>query len=223
MDSLTLERKRISQLLRNRGYYYFRPEYLEYLADTTSGLRQVDLRLNLKPNLPEVALKPYRVGGITVRLTNIKPGPTDTLRLPNATVIAQRPMKIRPRILSGALTLRSGQLFTVDAQNRTQTDLNKLGIFRSVNLSVTPLDSLRGLRHAGRRHRRAVRLSAGSRPGNGRNLEVEQLHRPRHHLQGQQQQPVPGRRSPRPETERLVRMADGQQKLRRPFLTAQLL
>ena len=80
-----------------------------------------------------------------------------------------------------------------------------------------------GLRHAGRRHRRAVRLSAGSRPGNGRNLEVEQLHRPRHHLQGQQQQPVPGRRSPRPETERLVRMADGQQKLRRPFLTAQLL
>ena len=42
------------------------------------------------------------------------------------------------------LTLRSGQLFTVDAQNRTQTDLNKLGIFRSVNLSVTPLDSLRG-------------------------------------------------------------------------------
>ena len=144
MDSLTLERKRISQLLRNRGYYYFRPEYLEYLADTTSGLRQVDLRLNLKPNLPEVALKPYRVGGITVRLTNIKPGPTDTLRLRNATVIAQRPMKIRPRILSGALTLRSGQLFTVDAQNRTQTDLNKLGIFRSVNLSVTPLDSLRG-------------------------------------------------------------------------------
>lgn len=144
MDSLTLERKRISQLLRNRGYYYFRPEYLEYLADTTSGLRQVDLRLNLKPNLPEVALKPYRVGGITVRLTNIKPGPTDTLRLRNATVIAQRPMKIRPRILSRALTLRSGQLFTVDAQNRTQTDLNKLGIFRSVNLSVTPLDSLRG-------------------------------------------------------------------------------
>ena len=144
MDSLTLERKRISQLLRNRGYYYFRPEYLEYLADTTSGLRQGDLRLNLKPNLPEVALKPYRVGGITVRLTNIKPGPTDTLRLPNATVIAQRPMKIRPRILSRALTLRSGQLFTVDAQNRTQTDLNKLGIFRSVNLSVTPLDSLRG-------------------------------------------------------------------------------
>ena len=221
MDSLTLERKRISQLLRNRGYYYFRPEYLEYLADTTSGLRQVDLRLNLKPNLPEVALKPYRVGGITVRLTNIKPGPTDTLRLRNATVIAQRPMKIRPRILSRALTLRSGQLFTVDAQNRDRPQQPGHFPFRQPERHAARLAA--GLRHAGRRHRRAVRLSAGSRPGNGRNLEVEQLHRPRHHLQGQQQQPVPGRRSPRPETERLVRMADGQQKLRRPFLTAQLL
>ena len=144
MDSLTLERKRISQLLRNRGYYYFRPEYMEYLADTTVERRRVDLRLNLKPNVPEVALKPYRVGDITVRLTNIKPGPADTFRLRDVRVIAQRPMKIRPKILSRTLSLEPGQLFTVDAQNRTQTALNKLGIFRSVNLGVTPLDSLRG-------------------------------------------------------------------------------
>lgn len=144
LDSLTLERRRISQLLRNRGYYYFRPEYMEYLADTTRGWRQVDLRLNLKADVPAVALKPYRVGDVTVRLTNIKPGPVDTLRVRDATVIAQRPMKIRPKVLSRALSLRTGQLFTVDAQSRTQTNLNKLGIFRSVNLSVTPLDSLRG-------------------------------------------------------------------------------
>ena len=142
LDTLTLERQRISRLLRNRGYYYFRPEYLEYLADTTIVPRQVGLRLNLKPNVPEVALKPYRVGDITVRLTNIRPGPTDTLRLRSATVIAERPMKIRPRVLARALELEPGQLFTVDAQSRTQTSLNKLGIFRSVNLSVTPLDSL---------------------------------------------------------------------------------
>ena len=104
-----------------------------------------DLRLKLpSPTCRRWRHKPYRVRRHHgAALTNIKPGPTATLRLRNATVIAQKPMKIRPRILSGALTLRSGQLFTVDAQNRTQTDLNKLGIFRSVNLGVTPLDSLR--------------------------------------------------------------------------------
>ena len=144
LDTLTAERQRITGLLRNRGYYYFRPEYLEFLADTTLRPQRVDLRLTLKPNLPAVALKPYRVGDVTVRLRNLRPGPRDTLRLRNATVIAQRPMKIRPRVLGRALTLRPGQLFTVDAQNRTQNELNQLGIFRSVNLSVTPLDSLRG-------------------------------------------------------------------------------
>ena len=144
LDTLTAERQRITGLLRNRGYYYFRPEYLEFLADTTLRPQRVDLRLTLKPNLPAVALKPYRVGDVTVRLRNLRPGPRDTLRLRNATVIAQRPMKIRPRVLQRALTLRPGQLFTVDAQNRTQNELNQLGIFRSVNLSVTPLDSLRG-------------------------------------------------------------------------------
>ena len=144
LDTLTAERQRITGILRDRGYYYFRPEYLEFLADTTLRPQHVDLRLTLKPNLPAVALKPYRVGDVTVRLRNLRPGPRDTLRLRNATVIAQRPMKIRPRVLGRALTLRPGQLFTVDAQNRTQNELNQLGIFRSVNLSVTPLDSLRG-------------------------------------------------------------------------------
>lgn len=144
LDTLTLERRRIAQSLRNRGYYYFRPEYLEYLADTTLARRRVDLRLELKPDVPAVALKPYRVGDIAVNFTNLNPGRVDTFLLRGVRVTAQRPMKIRPRVLMRALALRSGQLFTVDAQTRTLTNLNRLGIFRSVNLSVTPLDSLRG-------------------------------------------------------------------------------
>ncbi|EKC78850.1 lipoprotein, partial [human gut metagenome] len=61
-----------------------------------------------------------------------------------ATVITQRPMKIRPRLLARALSLEPGQPFTVDAQNRTLTELNKLGVFRSVTLNVPPADSLAG-------------------------------------------------------------------------------
>lgn len=144
LDTLTAERQRITEVLRNRGYYYFRPEFLEYLADTTLRQQQVALRLKLQPNLPAQALRPYRVGKVTVHLHNLRPGPSDTLRIRRTSVIAQQPMKIRPRVLARALTLEPGELFTVDAQNRTQTELNKLGIFRSVNLSVAALDSLRG-------------------------------------------------------------------------------
>ncbi len=72
LDTLTLERRRMAQSLRERGYYYFRPEYLEYQADTTLSPRGVALRLNLKSDAPAVALKPYRVGKVTVRLTDPK-------------------------------------------------------------------------------------------------------------------------------------------------------
>ena len=119
LDMLTQERSRIAAQLRNRGYYYFRPEYLEYLADTTLAPRRVDLRLVLKPDVPAAALESYRVGGITVALRNVEPGPADTLRLRDAEVVAQRPLKLRPRVLARALALRRGELFTVDAQNRT--------------------------------------------------------------------------------------------------------
>lgn len=144
LDTLTQERSRIAAQLRNRGYYYFRPEYLEYLADTTLAPRRVDLRLVLKPDVPAAALESYRVGGITVSLRNVEPGPADTLRLRDAEVVAQRPLKLRPRVLARALALRRGELFTVDAQNRTLNELGKLGVFRSVGMSVPPLDSLHG-------------------------------------------------------------------------------
>ena len=108
LDTLTAEQQRIAGILRNRGYYYFRPEYLEYLADTTQRRQQVDLRLQLKPNLPATALKPYRVGDVTVRLRNLRPGSVDTLRLRNATVFAQQPLKIRPRLLARSEARRVG-------------------------------------------------------------------------------------------------------------------
>lgn len=34
-DSMSLERNRVASILRDRGYYYFRPEYIGYLADTS--------------------------------------------------------------------------------------------------------------------------------------------------------------------------------------------
>ena len=144
MDTLSAERQRISNILRNAGYYFFRPDYIDYQADTTQRPERVQLRMQVKPTVPEVALRPYTTGSLTVQLQNIRPGIQDTLRLQDYRLIYQKKLKIRPKVLSKAITLDSGKLFTVADQNKTLTNLNKLGIFRSVNLSVTPPDSLHG-------------------------------------------------------------------------------
>jgi len=49
VDELDKERKRITQMLNDRGYYRFHKEYIRYEADTVGG-RNVNLTLTLNPN-----------------------------------------------------------------------------------------------------------------------------------------------------------------------------
>ncbi len=142
LDTLAAERNRITTALRSLGYYYFRPEYITYDADTTQTFYRVELRMRLAEGIPPAAMRPYRVGCISVSLRNPVPGPSDTMTLGQVHVRYQQPLKIRPRILKEMIQLTPGQLFNVEAQNTTQTNLDKLGIFNSVNLTVPSLDSL---------------------------------------------------------------------------------
>ena len=143
LDSLAAERTRITQALRNNGYYYFRPEYLEYLADTTLVPGKVALRLTLKNGIPAQALKPYYVGDVTVRLNSATGGGTpDTIRYPHMTVAYHKPIRLKKWILPRNITFRPGSIYSLETQNTTQSNLGRLGIFRSVAVEVTPIDSL---------------------------------------------------------------------------------
>ncbi len=39
-------------MLRNRGYYFFRPDYIEYLADSTITPGSIALRMTVASNIP---------------------------------------------------------------------------------------------------------------------------------------------------------------------------
>ncbi|MFR4026704.1 MAG: hypothetical protein ACLTZY_14760 [Alistipes indistinctus] len=53
--------------------------------------------MQVKPTVPEVALRPYTTGSLTVQLQNIRPGIQDTLRLQDYRLIYQKKLKIRPK------------------------------------------------------------------------------------------------------------------------------
>lgn len=143
LDTLHDERTRVTNLLRNEGYYYFRPDYIEYLADTSRAKNNVDLRMKFSDGVPPEVLRPYHMGKINITVKSNRPtGGTDTTEYDNIRMVYEKPMKIRPKVLAKNITIKEEEKYTAKAYNNTQTSLNKLGVFRYVNMNMVPLDSV---------------------------------------------------------------------------------
>ena len=160
-DSLSSARIRITNKLRNRGYYFFRPEFIEYLADSLIRPEHITMRMMLASNAPAFALKPFKTGKVTVYLNRYQGGGTpDTIEMKRATLIRMQPSRFRSNLVNENVTFRPGRTFSVRDMNRTQSNLSRLGIFNAINIEARPdtlaprgerlldIDMIRKLSHA---------------------------------------------------------------------------
>ena len=142
-DSLEIVRTNITNTMRNRGYYFFRPEYIEYLADTTLGNHTLALKLKLVDNIPPKAMRKYYIGNIETDVYNyFGRGRPDTTLLQKCTLIKHNPVRVRNTMISSAISMRKGRVFSVKSVERTQSNLSRLGIFSSVDINTTPLEEV---------------------------------------------------------------------------------
>ncbi len=142
LDSLAAERVRIADTLRNEGYYYFRPDYLDYLADTTLQHQRVSLRMVMKEGLPQQVLRHYKTGDIELAIAAASgKGVWEQDTLPHLALSYQSPLTIKKEILERCVTLREGAPYSLAIQRETVNNLNRLGVFRYVELEATPTDS----------------------------------------------------------------------------------
>ncbi len=138
LDALKAERERIDRKLKAMGYFYFHPDYLIFLADTTPGMREVDLHLRLKGDIPSQALRAYRIGDITIipdYLTELPPGDhsADTLRIRDGMYMVDRLGQFRPELFATSVMLERGRLYDVESHDQSLGKLMGLGVFRFVN------------------------------------------------------------------------------------------
>lgn len=145
-DSLSAERIRIANAVRNRGYYFFKPDYVEYLADSTLAPERIALRMVIASNTPKAALVPWRTGSITTHILRNRGGGTpDTFQTRRGTVIQMMPSRLRRKLIPECITFREGKTFSVRDMDRTQTYLSRTGIFNGIEINVFP-DTLEGKR-----------------------------------------------------------------------------
>ena len=137
------ERQRISTLLRNNGFYHFRPEFTVYRADTLLKPGYVSLQVIPQTGIPEEAKKQYYIGNTSVFLTGHDGGtPTDSIHFRNTTFYySGKKIPVRPSALFRNFFYRKGDLYSQAFQGYTQDAVSRMGIFKFSEFRYLPKDT----------------------------------------------------------------------------------
>ena len=144
VSALDAERSRLSQLMRNNGYYYYQPGYASYLADTFALAGHVQLRLQLADSLPGEALRPWHMGKTTMQMRrSFREQFTDSVDRSFLKIRfnGKRP-PMRPGVVLRNMRLRPRSLFSYDNYQESMQKVNATGVFSSVDFQFMPRAAL---------------------------------------------------------------------------------
>lgn len=138
--SLDAERNRVSELFRNNGYYFYQPNYSSFLADTLSVPGKAQIRLQQVDDIPEDAVKQWRIGKIDISMRkSFMEELSDSFARGSFKIHfnGDKP-PLRPRVLLGSMRLRPRRLFSYDNYQETISKINAMGLFSMVDYKFTP-------------------------------------------------------------------------------------
>lgn len=146
LNKLNNETKRIDALLKDNGYFYFNPDYLLFKADTSGGNHDVTLQLTLKDSVLGDAVKVYRINNIFIEqdysLSIVKESVKDTIGYKNYYFLGkQADMKVKPKVIAGAVYLRKSEIYTRRNHNITLNRLMSMGSFKFVSVKFSESDT----------------------------------------------------------------------------------
>ena len=119
--ALDNERKRITKILNDQGYYRFNKDYIYYTADTVRGSRSVDVTLHLTKYQPSSASEPALHPRYIVGRVNVLPGDSTGLH-------------IRREIIADNTLIEPGKYFSATDLQTTYNNLARLGAIRYTDI-----------------------------------------------------------------------------------------
>ncbi len=140
VSTLDGERNRISNLLRNHGYFYYQSGYATYLADTLSAPGKALLHFQLADSLSPKILRPWYIGRTEIQLRkNYADELTDSIRRRSLTVKYKgKKSPIRTRVILRDMKIRPRQLYSYENHMETVNKLTSTGLFSMVDLNFAP-------------------------------------------------------------------------------------
>jgi len=147
LDRLKNERVRIDAMLKNKGYFYFSPDYLLFKADTSAVNHTVSFKLTLKDSIPQNALTAYHINNVFINPNyslNEQPADStkDTVMVQNTVFLGKSAdMEITPKVILRSVYLRKHALYTRENHTITLNRLMSMGNFKFVQVKFAESDT----------------------------------------------------------------------------------
>lgn len=140
ISTLDEERMRISSVFRDNGYYYYKPGYATYLADTLQTPGKVQLHLHLADSLEENVLHPWYIGRTLISLRERYNEQLEDSIVRSRMEIRFNGKKpqVRPRVIFNNVKLRRRQPFSQSLYQESVNNLTSTGIFSSLDMKLVP-------------------------------------------------------------------------------------
>ncbi|MBK5246779.1 MAG: BamA/TamA family outer membrane protein [Peptostreptococcaceae bacterium] len=148
LEILRNERMRIDAILKNKGYFYFNPDYLLFKADTSNKNQTVSFKLTLKDSIPKNALTVYHINNVFVNQNfslnkRSSRNSNDTLMFQNIVFSGKKDrMAIKPKVLSKSIYLRKTEVFSRQNHITTLNHLMSMGNFKLVQVNFSERNDL---------------------------------------------------------------------------------
>jgi outer membrane protein insertion porin family len=148
LDVIKSERERIDARLKEKGYYYFNPDYILAQVDSTKGDYEVNIKIKIKEETPAKALIAYTINDIVVypNFSILKDSVTykkeDIIKYKDFTIIDSA-KTFRPRVFDRALYFKKGDFYNRTDHNLSLNRFVNLGTFNLVKNEFKPSDSVK--------------------------------------------------------------------------------
>ncbi|WP_426486224.1 BamA/TamA family outer membrane protein [Flavobacterium sp. 2] len=148
LDVIKAERERIDARLKEKGYYYFNPDYILAKVDSSKGDHEVKIRLVIKDDAPPKALTAYKIDKIivypnfSISKDSVKYKPEDIVQYKDFTII-DTANTFKPRVFDRTIYFKKGDLYNRKDHNLTLNRFVNLGTFSFVKNEFRTSDSIK--------------------------------------------------------------------------------
>ncbi len=145
LNRLKEERNRITKYLRDKGYFFFNPDFILFKADTTAAERQVKLAFSLPSSIPDNAHHKFQIRNIYINVnhdlsTDNEQTYSDSTALEDGVFLYNNNDIFKHITIQRAVFLEKDNFYNTKDHDLTINHLMGLGVFKFVNLRFNPVE-----------------------------------------------------------------------------------